>query len=270
MTAKHWPEYLMEAAGLGLFMISAGAFATLLEHPNSTVHHALPSEGLRRFLMGLAMGATAVAIIYSPWGKRSGAHINPATTLTFWRLGKVSSSDAAFYAIAHFAGGLAGVLVIAALLGDWFLEPPVAAVTTRPGTHGAVAALLAEFGMTFLLMLMVLTLSNTRRFAHFTGLVVGLLVATYIIVEAPLSGMSMNPARTFASAVARGQWAGIWIYFVAPPLGMLAAGAVFVSRRDVRCAKLDHDDRYRCIFCEYQSERQTFDARIGSQRNNLR
>ena len=85
---NHWPEYLIEGACLGVFMISAFTFGTILEHPASPLHRVLPHPLLRRFLMGLAMGATAIAIIYSPWGKRSGAHINPSTTLTFFRLGK--------------------------------------------------------------------------------------------------------------------------------------------------------------------------------------
>jgi aquaporin Z len=79
---NHWPEYLIEGACLGLFMISAFSFGTIFEHPAS------PHPLMRRFLMGLAMGGTAIAIIYSPWGKQSGAHINPSTTLTFFRLGK--------------------------------------------------------------------------------------------------------------------------------------------------------------------------------------
>jgi len=84
----HWPEYLMEAGELALFMISACLFVVLLEHPASPVHRAIPSQMLRRVLMGLAMGSTAVAIIFSPLGKRSGAHFNPAVTFSFWRLKK--------------------------------------------------------------------------------------------------------------------------------------------------------------------------------------
>ncbi|HVO92516.1 MAG TPA: aquaporin, partial [Terriglobales bacterium] len=99
---SHWPEYLIEAAGLGLFMISAMTFATILEHPASPLRQAIPDALLRRLLMGLAMGSTAVGIIYSPWGKRSGAHINPATTLTFFRLGKVNNWDATFYVTFQF------------------------------------------------------------------------------------------------------------------------------------------------------------------------
>src|SRR6266511_399037 len=122
---SHWPEYLIEAAGLGLFMLSACTFGALLGHPASTVVQSLPDPFARRVLMGLAMGATAVALIYSPWGQRSGAHFNPATTLTFWWLGKVTGADAAGYALAQAAGGLAGVLVAAGLLGAVLADPAV-------------------------------------------------------------------------------------------------------------------------------------------------
>jgi aquaporin Z len=119
--AFHWPEYLMEALGLGLFMMSAGGFATLLWAEGSPVRAAVPSDLARRAVMGVAMGLTAVVNIYSPWGRRSGAHLNPATTLTFWRLGKVSGRDAVFYVAAQFAGGTIGVYYICALLGCDFL-----------------------------------------------------------------------------------------------------------------------------------------------------
>lgn len=115
-------------------------------------------------------------------------------------------------------------------------------------------AFLAEFLLTFVLMLVVLAVNNSR-FTRWTGLVVGAMVAVYITVEAPLSGMSMNPARSFASAAVSGIWDHLWIYFVAPPLGMLLAAQVFVwvkGRLAVRCAKMHHDGRFRCLFCEHQ------------------
>jgi aquaporin Z len=68
----HWPEYLMEAAELGMFMIAACIFATILGHPASPLPQALPQPTVRRLLMGIAMGLTAVGIIYSPWGQQSG------------------------------------------------------------------------------------------------------------------------------------------------------------------------------------------------------
>src|SRR5215475_1683264 len=111
---QHWPEYLMEGACLGLFMISAFTFGTILEHPASAVLQTIPNPHLRRLLMGIAMGLTAITIIYSPWGKQSGAHINPSTTFTFFRLGKVAKWDAIFYILSQFVGGLAGAVLAAA------------------------------------------------------------------------------------------------------------------------------------------------------------
>jgi aquaporin Z len=248
----HWPEYLIEATCLGLFMISAFTFAVILEHPGSPAHQALSDPLLRRFLMGLAMGGTAIGLIYSPWGKQSGAHINPSTTLTFFRLGKVGARDAMFYVAAQFLGGLAGALLAAHSLAAWAGHPAVNYVVTSPGSAGVLIAFAAEVVIAFLLMTVILHVSNNARAHKFTGLCAGVLVATYITVEAPLSGMSMNPARSFASALAAQHWTAIWIYFTAPLIGMLAAAELYLRMRRTRavaCAKLHHQNSKRCIFC---------------------
>jgi aquaporin Z len=252
MTARdHWPEYLIEAAGLGLFMISACLFGTLLGHPDSPVVGALPDAFRRRVLMGGAMGLTALALIHSPWGQRSGAHFNPATTLTFWRLGKIVTVDAAFYVGAQAIGGLGGVLLAAAILGEHLAHPSVRYVVTQPGPAGLAAAFVAECLITFVLMTVVLHVSNTARLARFTGLCAAALVAAYIVIEGPISGMSMNPARSLASAIPARSWTALWVYFTAPPLGMLLAAQAYLAlrgRAKVFCAKLHHDNGQRCIF----------------------
>jgi len=252
---RHWPEYLIEAWALGLFMVSATGFTILLEHPASPARQAIPSDLARRVLMGLAMGATAVAIIYSPWGRRSGAHMNPSVTLAFLRLGKIAPVDALFYVLAQFGGGLLGVLLVAALAGMAIAHPAVNYAATVPGPAGAATAFVTETAISFVLMLAVLLVSNSRPLAHLTGMVAGCLVAVYIAFEAPLSGMSMNPARTVASALPAGALAPLWIYFTAPSLGMLLAAQTFIVSRGARavlCAKLHHDHVARCIFrCGY-------------------
>lgn len=246
---NHWPEYLMEAWGLGTFMVSACVFGVILFHPDSYfAGYAVP---LRNIPMGLAMGATAVMIVRSSWGKRSGAHINPAVTLAFYRLGKIDKHDALFYAAAQFAGAAAGVALSRALLGEPLGAPGVNYVMTVPGSDGVFIAFLAEFAITFALMLTVLYTSNHSRFDRYTPHIVGSLIAVYINLESPLSGMSMNPARTFGSALVGNTWTGWWIYFTAPPLAMLAAAEVYVRTRglnNVFCAKLDHSGVARCIF----------------------
>src|SRR6266568_8035721 len=252
---QHWPEYLMEAAVLGIFMISACLFGILLEHPDSPVRRLIADPFLRRFLAGLAMGLTAITIIYSPWGKQSGAHMNPSVTLTFFRLGKISGWDAVFYVLSQFIGGVTGVLLVAGALGRLIANPAVSYVVTVPGAGGRAPAFAAEAMISFVLFTVILAVSNHPRLSRFTGLFAGALVATYITLEAPISGMSMNPARTFGSAFVGHTWAGWWIYFTAPPLGMLVATEVYRRWRGARalfCAKLYHPSGVRCIFCEHR------------------
>ena len=109
-----------------------------------SVHQALPDPTLRRVLIGIAMGMTAIGIIYSPLGQRSGAHFNPAVTLTFFRLGKVEFWDAAFYGAAQFIGGLLGVVLSALVLGELVAHPSVRYAATVPGMAGVGVAFLAE------------------------------------------------------------------------------------------------------------------------------
>ncbi|HSF19811.1 MAG TPA: aquaporin [Vicinamibacteria bacterium] len=250
---RHWPEYTIEAAALGFFMMSACFFGVAFEHPSSPLNALLPPFP-RRVLTGLAMGATAIAIVYSPFGKRSGAHINPAFTLSFFRLGKIEASDAMFYVLAQFAGAVGGVVVASSLLGHFVSHPSVNYAATVPGTAGVPAAFAAELVMAFVMMTVVLHATNTKRVARFTGLFAGLLVATFISLEVPVSGMSINPARTFGSAVSARSWTTLWLYFTAPPLGMLLASELYrITRGRVLCAKLHHDNDERCIFrCEYR------------------
>jgi aquaporin Z len=252
---SHWPEYLIEAAGLGVFMLIAGICVMLVDAPGAI--RTIASPDIRRALIGIAMGLTAIAIIYSPWGRRSGAHLNPAVTLTFLRLGKIAPADALFYVLAQFAGGVTGTLLLTALVGERFTLPPVAAVATLPGSRGEAAAFAAEVAIAFGLMATVLAANASARLMRWTGVCAGTLVALYIAIEAPLSGMSLNPARSVASALPSGLWHGIWIYLSAPLLGMLLAAELHLrGGRGTPCAKLHHDTSRHCIFrCDFAATR---------------
>jgi aquaporin Z len=178
--------------------------------------------------------------------------MNPAVTWTFFRLGKIKPWDAAFYPVFQTLGGVAGVLLVKAVLGNAFTDAPVNYVVTVPGKSGVTTAFIAEVVIACGMMLMVLFMTNTPEVARFTGLFGGTLVFLYITFEAPLSGMSINPARTVASALPSGIWTAGWIYFVAPVGGMLLAVEIYRALRKggrVACAKWNHDMRHRCIFC---------------------
>jgi aquaporin Z len=255
----------MEAAELGIFMISASLFSVLLYHPSSPVVRVIPSEFVRRVLTGLAMGLTLVGLVYSPWGKRSGAHMNPAFTLTFLRLGKVAPWDAFFYVLAQFAGGIAGIVLMIPIAAGLMAHPSINYVATLPGPAGVQVAFLGEAVISFLLVGIVLLFTNkARTLAPWTGVAAGLCVASFITFESPFSGMSMNPARTLGSAFIPHLWNSLWIYFAAPPLGMLLAAETFKHLRiRIDCAKYHHQNAFRCIFCEYQSSRQAVQTNVA-------
>jgi aquaporin Z len=166
------------------------------------------------------------------------------------------NGNSGFYVAAQFLGGFAGVLLISTVLRDSFRRPPVYYVATLPGPAGSGLAFVAEVLISFGMMGTVLIVSNTKALARYTGLFAGLLLFSFITWEAPLSGMSMNPARSMSSAALPGAWAGLWIYFSAPILGMFLAADVnklLRGRHSVFCAKLNHETARRCIFCSSRS-----------------
>ena len=180
--------------------------------------------------------------------------MNPAVTLAFLRLGLVQPIDGLFYMLSQAIGGTLGVLAGFLLTVGMLAAPEARWVVTVPGPGGPFVALGAEFLMAMSLMLVVLQFSSTPRLCRFTGCVAALLIAIFITVAAPYSGMSINPARSLASALPSQIWTAFWVYLLAPPLGMVAAAELhrWLSRGRLRhCAKLCHDDRTRCIHCGY-------------------
>ena len=251
---EHWPEYLIESWALGTFMLSASIVVVLLESRQLPFRELIPSPLIRRMLVGMAMGLTALGLIYSPWGRRSGAHMNPAVTLAFLRLRLIRPIDGLFYMLGQTIGGTLGVLAGFLLTAGMLAAPDARWVVTVPGNCGPFVAFGAEFLMAMFLMLVVLRFSSTPTLREFTGCAAALMVALFITLAAPCSGMSINPARTLASAIPSQVWTAVWVYLLAPPLGMLAAAELhrWQSGGVLRhCAKLCHDNRTRCIHCGY-------------------
>lgn len=258
----HWPEYLMESGELILYMFSVCALATLLQHPASPVRQFIASNFCRRVLMGLAIGTTVIAIVMSPWGKQSGGHFNPAITFTFYRLGKVAPWDVFYYVTAQFVGAISGVALATFVLQGAPANDAVRYAETVPGVYGSAAAFAGELTISFILMTAILLVSNRQTLARYTPYFVGALYAIFTIVETPLSGTSMNPARTLGSAFPANCWHALWIYFIAPTAGMLIAAEVFLRARGgvvPCCAKLHHANNKCCIF--FHSESQLHDGR---------
>src|SRR5262249_37619716 len=129
------------------------------------------------------------------------------------------------------------------LFGEPLEHASVNYVVTAPGPSGAGVSFAAEFVISALMMSTVLWVSNSRRLSRYTPFFAGGLIATFIIFEAPFSGMSMNPARTTGSAFSAGEWTAIWVYFVAPATAMFLASLIYRARRGAQrvfCAKFHH------------------------------
>jgi aquaporin Z len=218
--------------------------------------------------MGIAMGITAIGIIRSPIGQRSGAHFNPAITMTYLRLGKIDVWDALFYVVFQFMGGVFGVAVSALVLRNSLADPSVEYAITVPGRYGTAAAFCAELFMATVLMGAVLWISNRPSVANLTSYFVGILIALYILFFAPVSGFSINPARTTGSAVFAGIWTAGWLYFVAPVLGMMISAEIYLriyGADRVLCAKLHPDPKYPCPFdCHFPLHRHRPDPLVES------
>jgi len=245
-------DYAAEFVGTFLLLL-IGLSAVVVDFAHgSPVARRLPDENLRRLLIGFIFVGGATAIVYSPLGKTSGGHTNPAVTLAFIRLRKITGRSAAWYMIAQFAGAFAGAVAVRLLWGNLAADVDLGA--TIPGRGGPAASLLVEIAMIFLLVTLILRFVDEPKLQRFTPAAAGALVAFLVFVEALLSGTSLNPARSFGPAVVAPDLSGLWVYLLAPPVGALLAVALYRrSRRTVRCGKLIHSDEYDCRFldCEY-------------------
>jgi aquaporin Z len=257
----HWREYLMEAAELGLLMFGICLFGTTLYSKASPVDYLELSSTQKAFIMGVAVAVTTFLIIRSPFGRRTGAHFNPAITLTYFYLGRVHRWDTLNYVASQFVGGLTGVFAAHLTLGRNLADMPVCYVITIPGAHGRLIAFVSEFILSGILFGIVLLATNRWPLARFSPFLVALVTVFYYAFCPSLSGFSVNPARSVSSATFAHVWQGIWVYFAAPCLGMLVAAVTYIrsaGSQHVYCAKVFHDlctpCPFNCRFAELYRE----------------
>lgn len=194
------------AEGIGTFMlvvIGPGAAAVDL-HTRGTVTH-----------VGVALSFAFVILagVYA-FGHISGAHFNPAVTTGFWLSGRFPRHEVFPYMAAQIMGATGGALFL-----RWVLGRSVSAAATVPAVP-VLSAFVVEVVLTFFLMLVIMAVATDDRVASPTaGLAVGLTVGFDAMMGGPLTGASMNPARSFGPAVAAGIWNAHWLYWLGPLLG---------------------------------------------------
>jgi glycerol uptake facilitator-like aquaporin/catechol 2,3-dioxygenase-like lactoylglutathione lyase family enzyme len=231
---KNWKLYLMEALGLAIFMVSACFFGAMFFSQKSSWYHLIPNDMTRNVLMGLMMGLTALFIFYSPFTAPSGAHINPAVTITFLRLKKMKREDAFFYIPFQFIGGTMAVFIMQLLMGKILTDAPVNSVVTIPGKAGAINAAITEFIIAFIMITMILFTSANNLLKKYTKIFAAFLVCIFVIVAGPISGFGMNPARSFASGFPANIYTAFWIYMLIPFAGMLTAAEFFLGVQSIK------------------------------------
>jgi aquaporin Z len=242
-----WLAFAAEFAGTALLIAVGLSFVILDFGRGSPVTQLLPSAGARRALTGLLFGATGMAITLSWLGRESGAHINPVVTAAFWLLGKLRGRFALVYVAMQFTGAAVGALP---LLAWGAMGRSVNFGVTVPLPAHAIAGFVGEVATTFGLIFGLFAFLRHARLRKFTPALFPFLYAFMVWVEAPYSGTSTNPARSFGPALIAGVWRGWWIYAVAPVLGMvLALAALWLTGPGwfgIEVAKLHHfaHDRY--------------------------
>jgi aquaporin Z len=207
---------------------------------------------VRRLVTGLLFAGSGSLVAISPLGKLSGAHINPAVSLAFWLQGKMHHFDLGGYILGQFLGAIVGSLLVILVWGGE-RAASVGIGRTVPGAgYPLWLVFLAEASLTFVLVLSIFLFVSSHRLMRWTPLMVWILVAMMVWLEAPISGTSLNPARSFGPALVSWFWQAHWLYWVAPPLGALLAVGAFrllpMGTHDVLTGKLFHVPHYRSVF----------------------
>ncbi|RYE35835.1 MAG: aquaporin family protein [Sphingobacteriaceae bacterium] len=230
MIKNNWQFYIMEALAIAGFVLSAAFTTIFLEHPDSPVAHTMLAVHplLKSIILGLIMGVYIFAIAKAV-GKLSGAQANPMLSWAFFRIKKISLANFCAYCAAQFLGAIAAILLLKLTFGKIFANPLIDYSLTKPKPgHSLGTSLIAEFIISFIFVLITLFVLSSKKLEKYNAMIAGLLIALFLIIELPYSGMSMNPARSFASALIAWKWEEIWVYFVAPAIGMLLATEIFL------------------------------------------
>jgi aquaporin Z len=216
--------------------------------------HWVPNASLRLLLTGLCFAGSGSLVAISPLGRLSGGHINPSVSLAFWLDGKMHFHDLSGYIAGQILGGMMGAAI---LVGVWRKHAlSVHNGMTLPGEGWALwQVFAAEVILTGLLVLLIFIFVSSRRLMRWTPFMTWIVVALIVWLEAPISGTSLNIARSFGPALMSNVWTAQWLYAIAPTLGGALGWAAFrlgaKAGRDVLTGKLFHVPNYRTVFnCE--------------------
>lgn len=239
-----WRQFFAELTGTALLLVIGLSIVILMFGVGSPMAEFIPNLKIRQSITGFLFGGTGALIAISALGKESGAHINPVVTMSFWLFRKIDSRKALIYVVAQLIGSVIGTLP---LLMWGKLGRSISYGTTVPGAgYTKENALLGEVITTFIMVSLLIIFLGFRKIRRYTPALFPFLYAIMVPLEADISGISTNPARSFGPAIVSGQWDAWWIYWVGPIAGAVLA-CIFCSRLAKRIteAKLYHFDSER-------------------------
>jgi aquaporin NIP len=198
------------------------AFALVFAGCGAIVADARYDGALGTVGVAIVFGLVIMVMVYAT-GHLSGAHINPAVTVAFSLTRHFPAREAGAYVAAQLAGAAAGAAVLLAVWPD----QPAALGATTPSV-GAGSALLYEAVLTAILMFVITAVAtDTRAVGAAAAIAIGGAVGLDALFGGPVTGASMNPARSFGPALAAGEWTDFWIYVVGPLLGATAGALAY-------------------------------------------
>jgi aquaporin Z len=236
-----WNLFFAEMAGMALLLLVGLSIVILMFGNNSPLADWIPNVKMRQVITGFLFGGTGALIALSSLGKISGAHINPAVTMSFWLFQKIDARKAFIYVVAQLIGAVIGTLPLL-LWGQ--LGQSISFGANTPGVgYTTQNALVGEVITTFTMVTLLILFLGFRNIRPYTPALFPFLYAIMVPLEADISGISTNPARSFGPAVVAGQWDAWWIYWVGPLVGALLA-CIVCSRlaKRITAAKLYHFD----------------------------
>ncbi len=248
----HLPEWGAEFLGTFLLVLGGLSAVCLDFGQGSPVPHLIPSVSVRLLITGLLFAGCGSLIAISPFGRLSGAHVNPCVTLAFFVGGHVSTGDLLGYWGGQFAGAVAGDFALKLAWGPVAASVQDGLTAPHPGVS-AVQAIGVEALMTGILVLAIFVCTSSARTARLTPLVLWIVIALLVWQGAPYTDCSLNPARSLGPAVVFGSYSVLWIYFIGPPLGAALAAVGYLQvagGRHPLTAKLYHDLRFRSVLGE--------------------
>ena len=242
----HWRIWAAEGAGTGLMMLGGLSAVCVVFGDGVFLAEALPSDSVRYLVVGGLFAACVSLVAVSPLGRLSGAHLNPALTLSFRVLGRVSGHDVGGYLVAQLAGALAATALVRALWGDTALSVDGGATAVSTSTGVAVGL---EVAMTAALIGVILLFVSHARLAPWTPLAIWPVITALVWIGSPYTGTSLNPTRSAAPALVFARLSDLWLYLLAPTAGALLVAVAWRHRGSAaqpKTAKLFHDPAYPC------------------------